>query len=345
MVYTLKCVKKMDIRKVQMTGGSSYIITLPKDWIKSLNIKKNDSVGLIAQSDGTLLITPNLDKEQLQKIKRFDVENIIDQDFLLRRLIGAYITGYNTIELNSSKRMAPTVKMIVRKFTHTTIGQEIVEETDNKIIIKDLLNPTEMPFDRTIKRMYIIVKGMYEDILSAILKNDKKLAEDILLRDNEVDRLHWLVARQHNIIMQNVSFAEKMGITIELANTSFLISRIIERIGDHVIRIANNAINILDNKTDEKLIEKLQSASLFAIDIFNKSITSFLRKDVRAANETIEIIFKLELKCKELNRMVLKQKGEFVISIGYIIDSIRRIGDYSSDISENVINYLSGEEK
>ena len=345
MIYTIVLGKKMEIRRVQMTGGSSYIITLPKEWIKSLNIKKNDSVGLIAQSDGTLLITPNLDKEQLQKIKKFDVENIIDQNFLLRRLIGAYITGYNSIELNSSKRMTPAVKMTVRKFTHTTIGQEIVEETDTKIIIKDLLNPTEMPFDRTIKRMYILVKGMYEDILSAILKNDKKLAEDIILRDNEVDRLHWLVARQHNIIMQNVSFAEKMGISIELANTYFLISRIIERIGDHVIRIANNAINILDNKTDEKLIEKLQSASIYAIDIFNKSITAFLRKDVKSANETIEIVSKLESKCKELNRMVLKQKGEFVISIGYIIDSIRRIGDYSSDISENVINFLTGEER
>lgn len=328
-----------------MTGGSSYIITLPKQWIRSLNIKKNDSVGLIAQSDGNLLITPNLNKEQFQKIKKFDVSNIKDQDFLLRRLIGAYITGYNSIELNSSDRMTPSVKMTVRKFTQTTIGQEIVEETDTNIIIKDLLNPTEMPFDRTIKRMYIIVKGMYEDILSSIIKNDKKLAEDIISRDNEVDRLHWLVARQHNIIMQNVSFAEKMGITIELANTSFLISRIIERIGDHVIRIAKNAISIFDKKIDEKLLENLQSASINAIAIFNKSINSFLRRDVRGANETIEIVKKLELKCKELNKILLKQKGEFVISMGYVIDSIRRIGDYSSDISENVINYLTGEDK
>ena len=202
-----------------------------------------------------------------------------------------------------------------------------------------------MPFDRTIKRMHIIVKGMHEDIINSIQRNDKRLAEDVLLRDNEVDRLHWLVARQHNIILQNVSFAEKMDITVELATTSFLISRIIERIGDHVIKIAKNTINLTNNKIEDIIVEKLESSSHLALDIFNKSITSFLRRDVKLANSTIESVKKLETKCQEINKLILKQKGEFVISLGYVVESIRRIGEYSSDISENVINYLIGEEK
>lgn len=335
----------MEIRRVQMTGGSSYIVTLPKEWIKSLKIQKNDQVGLLTQTDGTLLITPKIDREHTQRIKEFDVSNITNRDFLLRRLIGAYITGYSTIIIKSSSRMSPSVKMTVRKYTQTAIGQEIVEETDTQIVVKDLLNPVEMPFDRTIKRMHIIVKGMHEDIINSIQRNDKRLAEDVLLRDNEVDRLHWLVARQHNIILQNVSFAEKMDITVELATTSFLISRIIERIGDHVIKIAKNTINLTDNKIEDIIIEKLESSSHLALDIFNKSITSFLRRDVKLANGTIESVQKLETKCQEINKLILKQKGEFVISLGYVVESIRRIGEYSSDISENVINYIIGEEK
>jgi phosphate uptake regulator len=337
--------EKMEIRRLQMTGGSSYIITLPKEWIKKLKVQKNDPVGLITQSDGTLLITPKIDREQTQKIKEFDVSNLTNQDFLLRHLIGAYIAGYNSIIVKSTKRMSPQTKMTVRKFTQTTIGQEIVEETDTQIIIKDILNPAEMPFDRTIKRMHIIVKGMHEDIMVAIQRNDKKLAEDVLLRDNEIDRLHWLIARQHNIILQNVSFAEKMRITIELATTSFLISRIIERIGDHVIRIAKNAVYITEEKIDDTLIEKLDAASQLSLEIFNKSITSFLRKDVKLADVTIETVQKLENKLKEINKLALKEKGEHVISLGYVVESIRRIGEYSSDISENVINHLIGEEK
>jgi len=43
--------------------------------------------------------------------------------------------------------------------------------------------------------------------------------------------------------------------------------------------------------------------------------------------------------------MALKQKAPVAISLGYIVESIRRIGEYAEDISETVINHLIGEEK
>jgi len=41
----------------------------------------------------------------------------------------------------------------------------------------------------------------------------------------------------------------------------------------------------------------------------------------------------------------LQQKGITALSVGYIVESIRRVGEYSQNISENVINYLVGTEK
>ena len=56
----------------------------------------------------------------------------------------------------------------MRDYTQMTIGQEVVEETDTLITIKDLLNPAEMPFDNTIKRMFVIVRNMHEDAITAL---------------------------------------------------------------------------------------------------------------------------------------------------------------------------------
>ena len=333
----------MEIRRVQMTGGSSYIITLPKEWIKASNIKKNDPIGLLIQSDGTLLITSKMKQEQLYKVKEFDTSKISKQTFLLRQLIGAYIAGHTSIIVKSSSRIPAAVRNILRIFTQTTIGQEIVEETDNSITLKDLLNPLEMPLDRTIKRMQIIVKGMNEDALKAVKTGDTKLADEIILRDTEVDRLHWLIARQYHMILQNVSLAEKMNITIDLSSTYFLISRIIERIGDHIVRIAQNIKNL--NKNNQRIINKIEEADNLALDIFNKSMGAFFRKDIEASNENIDTVEKLEKLCEEINTLALQQKGIVAISIGYIADSIRRIGEYAEDISETVINYLINEEK
>ena len=335
----------MEIRRVQMTGGSSYIVTLPKDWIKHLNIQKNDPIGLFRQTDGTLLISPKMNREQTERIKEFKVDDKTNKDFLFRNLIGAYIAGYNSIKLKSNSRMPTNVRITVRNFTQTTIGQEVVEETDNSIYLKDLLNPAEMPFHRTIKRMHIMVKGMYDDAIYSLKNNDKQLAEDIIKRDNEIDRLHWLVARQHNIIQRNVNFAEKMGISSEYATTAFLISRILERIGDHVIRITNNFISLSDFNLDKKIVEKIEDAGNLSIQILNKSVGSFSKKDINEANENIGSVKKLEKKCLDISTLALKQDQEITISIGYIVESIRRIGEYAGDISETVINQLITEEK
>ena len=334
----------MEIRRVQMTGGSSFVITLPKEWANSLKIKKNDPLGLITKSDGTLLITPKITGEQTQKIKEFEVNDRTKQTYLLRQLIGAYIEGYTIIKIKSSKRVPPSIVTTARRFTEIAIGQEVVEETNTSITIKDLLNPVEMPFSSTIKRMHIIVKSMHEDTMRALESGNKVLAEELKTRDNDVDRLHWLIARQHNTILQNVSLAEKMNITVGMSSTCFLISRIIERIGDHIVRIAHNIINLSNDRLNQKTIEHIQSTSNLALNIFNKSIESFFRKNIQAANENIETVSKLEKLCQEINTLALKQEGAIAISLGYIVESIRRIGEYAEDISETVINHLIGEE-
>lgn len=335
----------MEIRRVQKTGGSSYVITLPKEWIKSVNIKKNDSLGLINQSDGTLVITPKMIEKKQESIKFFEVNNRTNQRLFLRQLIGAYIAGYNSIEIHSEERIPISIRTSIRDFTQITIGQEVIEETDTLIVIKDLLKPAEMPFNSTIKRMHLIVNSMHEDAMNALQTGNKKIAEEILSRDNDVDRLHWLVARQHNIIIQNVGLLEKMNSTIAMTSTFFLISKIIERMGDHVVRIAQNILNLMDKNLDKRISEKIKIASDHAINTLNKSIGAFFRKDISASNKNIEAMKKLEKLCEEINEMALKQKGEIAISIGYIVESIRRIGEYAEDISETAINYLILEEK
>ena len=335
----------MEIRRVQITGGSSYVVTLPKEWINTSNIKKNDPLGIITQSDGTLLITPKMIEKQTERIKKFNINNNTDQNYLLRQLIGAYIAGYNSIEIKSKEKIPSKTQDNARNFTQITIGQEVIEETDTSITIKDLLKPAEMPFNSTIKRMHLIVKSMHEDAMKALDVHNNRIAEEIRTRDNDVDRLHWLVARQHNIILQNMNLAEKMNITIAMTSTYFLISRIIERMGDHVVRIAQNIPNLADSNLDKKISKKIKSASDLALEIFNKSIGSFFRKDIDASNKNIESVKKLEPLCEEINVSASNQNGSIAISIGYIVESIRRIGEYAEDISEISINYLVGVEK
>jgi len=334
----------MEIRRVQMTGGASFVVTLPKDWAEEQKIKKNDPVGLIAQPDGTLLVTKKVTEEPLQKVKEIDSSTVADPAYLFRFLIGTYITGYNIIRITTKQRFPPFVRTVVRDFTQMTIGQEVVEETDNVIAIKDLLNPAEMPFDNTIKRMFVIVKNMHEDAITALETHNKTLAEDIISRDMDADRLNWLIARQTNMIMQNADLSRKMGISTSLAMHYYMISRIMERVGDHAVRIAENALPIIDMDLDKKILTAVKKASAMSMEIFDRSIVSFFNTDMKEAHRNIESIQALENICQDINNLVLKQDTMVAIHAGYIAESVRRSGEYAGDISETVINLLVQEE-
>jgi phosphate uptake regulator len=335
----------MEIRKVQFTGGSSYVLTLPKEWIDSQKIKKNDSLGVEVQPDGSLLITRSTDQEPSQKTKEFDLAGITEPAYLFRLLIGAYISGYTFIVIHSEQRLPPFVREVVRDFTQMTIGQEVIEETDTEIMLKDLLNPAEMPFDNTIRRMFMIVKAMHEDAITAIRSQNQTLANDVTARDNDVDRLHWLIARQTNMILSNPTLSRKMNVSPVMALHYFTISRIIERIGDHAERIVLIAEPILTKKTEPEILGKIAKASELSIGLFDRSIISFFNNDMKKANHNIESMRILKTLSEEINSMVLKQETADAIALGYINESVKRAGEYAADISENVINYLVEEER
>jgi phosphate uptake regulator len=327
----------IEARKVQKTGGSSYIITLPIEWIKKHGIEAKDTIGVISQPDGNLLVTPYMSSEKVVKEKKFDIDEIKDSDFLFRLLVGAYIMGYNLIEVKSSKKFESIMRDTVKKFSKITIGTEILEESDNAIKIRDLIDPREMLFEKTIKRMYILANNMHEDALKALETGDKKLAEKVIEDDDEIDRVNWFVERQAHIVLQDIILCQKLDITLEDASNYKFISRFLERIGDHAVKIAKNVILIDYQKIDKKLYENIMKASDISLELLNKSLDAWLQKDLNLANENIESLKILTNAC---NAIKINPNSEYLVEIGFIIESIRRTGEYSSDISEIIINNL-----
>lgn len=330
----------MEIRRVQVTGGASFVVTLPKEWAEEQKIRKNDPIGLEIQPDGSLLVTKKITDEPLQRTKVIDTGAVSDPAFLFRFLIGAYITGFTTITLTAKEKFPPFIRTVVRDYTQMTIGQEVVEETTTTIAIRDLLNPAEMPFDNTIKRMYVIARTMHEDAVTALETGNRALAQDVINRDTDVDRLNWLIARQTTMIMQNPGLSRKMGIVPGMAMYYFLISRIIERVGDHAVRIAEHAEPVMGAAADKKILSAIKKSSSLSLEIFDRSIVSFFNNDMKEAHRNIESLHALEKICGDINNMVLREETLAAVNIGYIAESIRRSGEYAGDISETVINLL-----
>ncbi len=97
-----------ETRKLQYTGGSSYIVSLPKKWIQDLGLKQGDHVVILRQGNSTLQIAP-ASKRSIKEQKEAIIEVSKDNNpyFIARKLIALYFLGFNVINV-WARRSLPT---------------------------------------------------------------------------------------------------------------------------------------------------------------------------------------------------------------------------------------------
>jgi len=305
-----------------------------------MNIKKNEPLPVKVQADGSLLILPRPSEEKRSREKEFQVDSIRDPVFLFRCLVGSYIAGYTAVRISASTRLSPAIRKAVRDFSMMTIGQQIVEETDSSILMRDILNPVEMPFENSIRRMFVITGTMYNDAMVALESRDTVLAADVINRDVEVDKLQWLISRQYHLMFRDATLSEKLHVTVEEASSFYTVSRSLERIGDHGVRIASHVPVLIEHEVDGEVVTRMKAATETAMSILDSSMRALFSSDMVDANRTIEMVGDLARMTDGISALAHEKSGEVALSIGYIAESIRRAGEYSADISEAIINQI-----
>lgn len=326
---------RMESRKLQMTGGSSYIVTLPKEWIESCNLKKNDTVYLENGTDGSLIINSRGDSGPRAKDRRrIEITDDMDTDLAYRLLVGSYMAGYDTIELTSKTDMDPSISNAAEDFTQTSIGFEILEEDGRNIVIKDLMDPAEMRPRKSLDRMRILVRNMIAETLAAL--KEGRSAPDLDKRDRDIDRLDWLIARQNHIFQSRPALYRKIGISPEEMTDFYIVSRIIERIGDHVVSMNGYLANVDDPKALSDIagiVEGMGLASLFL-----ESMDTLMGKDAVAANDCIGRCRTALEGIVKLHSVGTGLAADSAVAVSMLSSNVKRIIEYSIDIAEIAIN-------
>ena len=331
----------MDTRRIQVTQGESYMITLPKDWAESMRLKKNDSVNVEVQSDGDLLVSPVRKIEVPKDIKRIDATSVKKEDFFYRQLVGAYISGHNMIEAFSKEPLSNSVVNVVNSFTQASIGLEVVEEDNYRILIKDLMNHTEIGPHKSLERMSILVRKMIGDVFESAASGDSSRILDMDKRDMEVDRVHWLISRQNNIYKKDPWICKKIGSSLCELTNHIAVSRILERVGDHAVLLSKNLTALMNENKAEAVDKGVREIGNEIMKLYGESMNGWLKVDMNAAEWCIEegerLVKKIEKTFKKVEVDV-----NTASSTSLIAGSAKRIAEYCIDISELTINAAMG---
>ena len=335
----------MEGRKLQLAGGSTYLISLPKHWVTTAGLKAGDTLFVETEADGTVSVRPRPGEKPAARRKIFTEKGVEAREHLLRKLIGAYISGYGLIEVRFPPDRGPFVRRVAREFCRLVIGPEVIEESRNSLVIQDLSDASELSSEKCLRRMHLTVRAMLDDAVLALKKSDGALAHDVALRDQDVDRLYWMVAKQYHLAHAfPTQYAD--GSSARAVHGHRLVAKLLERIGDHAQRIAETYPAIAEGKTlDPKLAKDFEEAETSAVSILDQAFQALVTGDIDAANEAIDSRVHHQKLIDALSHRVATRKGEELLALGAIVDSLGRAASYSADIAEQAINLAVMDER
>lgn len=225
----------METRKIQQVGGSSFSLVLPKKWVNSVNLKNKTEVRLVAKKHGPLLVMPKLLPAQL--IKKLDVHNLSAVE-TGQEIIALYINGYEEISIvapNLSVEQKHRAKAMAAKLS----GMEVSEESAQSLTLKNLLDPEKINLAEILQKMFSMSLMMLTDAFRAFADFKPSLAKDVIERDQEIDKLYFLILRVYHSMLTDKISEEQVNTDVLTVDYFQNLSGQLERVADHAVKIAS----------------------------------------------------------------------------------------------------------
>jgi phosphate transport system protein len=325
----------MERRKVQLTGGSTYTVSIPKDWARNHDISAGEEV-VFHPDNGSLLVTPAAAGEQTRGV--LDVEDRTG-DALTRAVMTMYVSGFDVIELTGTS-ITPGQRRVIREATQGLVGLEVLEETPDHVVIQDLLDSAELSVHSAVERMHLIARSMLEDALEALVEYDLDLAREVAARDDDVDRLFNVVSRIFRGTLRSPVMAREIGLSRENCFDYHSSARQLERVADHAAKIGQVTLE-LDATVPEGIAESLESLLEEALSVIETAFDALFAEDsdraTDLANQARSRVEEFDDRTRVIDDQLRTLDPSRARHLGLIVDSLSRSADYGGNIAETAL--------
>jgi phosphate uptake regulator len=270
-------------RKVQLSGGLTYTVSLPKNWVREVGLKKGDEIILQPREDKALLLSLSEERvEREVKDTSLTIKEKIEPESLERLLISFYEAGYDSIRIYRDAGIADELREKLTSVLNKLSGLEVVEEDSNSVVLQSFLNVGDMRMNKTLERMEIILRSMISDLARAIEEKNQSILNSIIKRDDELDKFYSFLCKQVFISLKNKEVAEKIGFKFQSLILPYkAYGKCLENMGD--------IICLLSRITD---FEKALSHLPLLVDseeMLCSAVKAFKLGDAHAENEVVEM--------------------------------------------------------
>ncbi|MEF8840526.1 MAG: PhoU domain-containing protein [Haloarculaceae archaeon] len=324
----------METRKVQVTGGSTYTVSLPKTWATENGVSGGSVVEFYPEDDA-LLLTPRREDEKTEGT--LDI-TALEGEELTRAVITMYVSGFDVITLETA-RVTADQRRTIREAAQGLVGLEVIGETSERVRLQDLLDSSELSLHSAITRMSLVSTTMLGDAVTALVEDDDDLATDVVQRDDDVDRLWAMVSRVFRSVLRDPGAAAEIGQSRETCFDYHSSARQLERIADHSAKIAHHSLEL--ERVPDDAAEALRDLQAVAEEVIDMAMDALLEEDTekatRLANDARQRVEAADERVREVDALIRDLDPQQAQLLGLVVDSLNRSADYGGNIAETAL--------
>src|SRR3989442_2280372 len=313
--------------------GSSMLISLPSDWVRTNRLNKGNTVFIETNEDNSISLFPEASDSQINDVTILYNQSSVDG--LINQIYGAYLLGYNDIRIKGKCQILFEHREHIMLTMRKLVGLEIVDEDNSNIAAQFLLDANSLDAEKILRRMNSIVGGMYRDALDGLRLKIDGIKNLIFSRDDEVDRQYFLLVR----LIRSAMVDQKLARKLNLSNIDILDYRIaanhLESAGDYISEFALAVPDIFHTK----LIDQITELSVLIEKMHERSVSAFTTKNRAESIEVVKMYNKFnELinSIKELSAKTESKNSESTIAVLNSIYSMDKIARCWVDVADLV---------
>ncbi|MFV2016282.1 MAG: PhoU domain-containing protein, partial [Candidatus Heimdallarchaeota archaeon] len=319
----------------QIGNKGSYILTLPKNWCVENNVRHGSELelGLDQIKKGSVLITlPNHQSKQSKREVIISFDDLVDQRMIGRSILGRYLNGYEIIKVTDipeikKLEVRKTIKALIQKL-YVSRETDIVDNSIEIHVSSELISPITV-----IEDLFIKAQNMVIDSVNAYFEGDVELADDVILRDEDADKLYFYIVRTLKKILRDplisselFSRAEGSSFSIEDSMDLRMIATYLENLADSAEMLAKTTLRVFEIPTSSKTNKEIIQIFTRLNRMLDRSFQSFTEEDQTKAIQILDEVkerkksneIKLENSTPALKN-ILNELTECVIDIADLV--------------------------
>ncbi len=328
--------KDVETRRVQRFGKSTLMVSLPADWVKTVNLKPGDTVTIVIDDDNTLRIFPTFAKpEKRERRLIIRTSRVINAGLLYKVINSAYTLGYDKIIIEVVDGFLDEDHLkTIRKLIKELIGAEIIEHMPSRVVIQVFIDPTKYSIQGIINRMGSILRSMINYVFLVILEDKLHYITEIHELGEELERLNNLATRQTFVGQIDKMYASSLNIKSYMLPRYRTITRSFSLIGESIVEAAEilSRLSPSDRKLLRGLADELRELMDLYITCVDKALSVILEPNIARAYNTDLLSNELSL---HISRFVEKHNDQLKTAENYtqILEFMDRFRRTATDIS------------